>query len=97
MLMEIEMDLSSTIQNTSISSVKSSWTPLYRSGRLMSLILCVLHFSFNVLPTAAIVKTLVMMAGEIEYENFIYENGEALFGVTGHVMIMASDSCYELL
>ena len=46
------------------------------------------HFSFNVLPTAAIVKTLVMMAGEIEYENFIYENGEALFGVTGHVMIM---------
>ena len=31
-----------------------------------------------------------MMAGEIEYENFIYENGEALFGVTGHVMIMGS-------
>ena len=32
-----------------------------------------------------------MMAGEIEYENFIYENGEALFGVTGHVMIMGSE------
>ena len=31
-----------------------------------------------------------MMAGEIEYENFIYENGAALFGVTGHVMIMGS-------
>ncbi len=39
-------------------------------------------------PTAAIVKTLVMMAGEIEYENFIYENGGSLFPVTGHVMIM---------
>ena len=50
--------------------------------------------SFNVLPTAAIVKTLVMMAGEIEYENFIYENGEALFGVTGHVMIMGSYGVY---
>ena len=50
--------------------------------------------SFNVLPTAAIVKTLVMMAGEIEYENFIYENGEALFGVTGHVMIMGSYGFY---
>ena len=33
-----------------------------------------------------------MMAGEIEYENFIYENGEALFGVTGHVMIMGGGS-----
>ena len=55
--------------------------------------------SFNVLPTAAIVKTLVMMAGEIEYENFIYENGEALFGVTGHVMIMGSSGCsrFELI
>ena len=39
-------------------------------------------------------KTLVMMAGEIEYENFIYENGEALFGVTGHVMIMGSYGFY---
>ena len=26
-------------------------------------------------------------------ENFIYENGEALFGVTGHVMIMGSSTC----
>lgn len=52
---------------------------------------CVLfpnYQSFNVNPPAAIVKTLVMMAGEIEYENFIYENGDALFDVTGHVMIM---------
>ena len=47
------------------------------------------------LPTAAIVKTLVMMAGEIEYENFIYENGEALFGVTGHVMIMGSGALLQ--
>ncbi len=44
--------------------------------------------SFNVNPPAAIVKTLVMMAGEIEYENFIYENGNAIYDVTGHVMIM---------
>ena len=29
-----------------------------------------------------------MMAGEIEYENFIYENGDALFGFTGHAMIL---------
>ena len=52
---------------------------------------CVLfpnYQSFNVNPPAAIVKTLVMMAGEIEYENFIYENGSALYDVTGHVMIM---------
>lgn len=37
---------------------------------------------------AAVVKTLVMMAGEIEYENFIYENGEALYPFTGHTMIL---------
>ena len=29
-----------------------------------------------------------MMAGEIEYENFIYENGEALYPFTGHTMIL---------
>ena len=29
-----------------------------------------------------------MMAGEIEYENFIYENGEAIFPFTGHFMIL---------
>ena len=29
-----------------------------------------------------------MMAGEIEYENFIYENGDALFSFTGHLMIL---------
>ena len=52
---------------------------------------CVLfpnYLSFNVPVPAAIVKTLVMMAGEIEYENFIYENGPALFGFTGHAMIL---------
>ena len=97
MLTEIEMDLSSTMQNTVLNPVGPPCTGCqvlsitYQAGLCH---LCVLHFSFNVLPTAAIVKTLVMMAGEIEYENFIYENGEALFGVTGHVMIMASDSCY---
>jgi hypothetical protein len=37
---------------------------------------------------AAVVKTLVMMAGEIEYENFVYENGEALYPITGHTMIL---------
>ena len=52
---------------------------------------CVLfpnYQSFNVNAPAAVVKTLVMMAGEIEYENFIYENGNALYNFTGHVMIM---------
>ena len=52
---------------------------------------CVLfpnYQSFNVLLPAAIVKVLVMMAGEIEYENFIYENGDALFSFTGHLMIL---------
>ena len=52
---------------------------------------CVLfpnYLSFNVPVPAAIVKTLVMMAGEIEYENFIYENGAALFDFTGHAMIL---------
>ena len=52
---------------------------------------CVLfpnYQSFNVPFPAAIVKTLVMMAGEIEYENFIYENGDALFSFTGHLMIL---------
>ncbi len=52
---------------------------------------CVLfpnYQSFNVNPAAAVVKTLVMMAGEIEYENFIYENGKALYGTSGHFMIM---------
>ena len=63
---------------------------LTRNCHVVTLMCTSFHFSFNVLPTAAIVKTLVMMAGEIEYENFIYENGEALFGVTGHVMIMGS-------
>jgi len=29
-----------------------------------------------------------MMAGEIEYENFMYENGEALYSITGHLMIL---------
>jgi len=29
-----------------------------------------------------------MMAGEIEYENFVYENGESLFGASGHFMVM---------
>ena len=29
-----------------------------------------------------------MMAGEIEYENFIYENGDAIFPFTGHFMIL---------
>ena len=52
---------------------------------------CVLYpnyQSFNVPVPAAVVKTLVMMAGEIEYENFVYENGETLFGFTGHAMIL---------
>lgn len=52
---------------------------------------CVLfpnYQSFNVAVPAAIVKTLVMMAGEIEYENIIYENGRALFGFTGHAMLL---------
>ena len=53
---------------------------------------CVLfpnYQSFNVdNPAAAVVKTLVMMAGEIEYENFIYENGKGMYGPSGHFMIM---------
>ncbi len=52
---------------------------------------CVLfpnYQSFNVGPDVAVVKTLVMMAGEVEYENFIFENGDALFPVSGHFMIM---------
>ena len=52
---------------------------------------CVLfpnYQSFNVRTVSALVKTLVMMAGEIEYENFIYENGDALFPFTGHFMIL---------
>ena len=52
---------------------------------------CVLfpnYQSFNVRTVAALVKTLVMMAGEIEYENFIYENGDAIFPFTGHFMIL---------
>ena len=52
---------------------------------------CVLfpnYQSFNVQTVSALVKTLVMMAGEIEYENFIYENGEAIFPFTGHFMIL---------
>ncbi len=44
--------------------------------------------SFNVGPAVAVVKTLVMMAGEVEYENFIFENGDSLFPVSGHFMIM---------
>ena len=36
----------------------------------------------------ALVKVLVMMAGEIEYENFVYENGAALFPGTSHMMIL---------
>ena len=44
--------------------------------------------SFNVTTVAALVKTLVMMAGEIEYENFIYENGDSIFPFTGHFMIL---------
>ena len=44
--------------------------------------------SFNVDVPASVVKTLVMMAGEIEYENFIYENGEVLYPITGHTMIL---------
>ena len=36
----------------------------------------------------ALVKVLVMMAGEIEYENFVYENGSALFPGTSHMMIL---------
>ena len=52
---------------------------------------CVLfpnYQSFNVQTVSALVKTLVMMAGEIEYENFIYENGDAIFPFTGHFMIL---------
>ncbi len=44
--------------------------------------------SFNVNPGPAVIKTLVMMAGELEYENFIYENGQALYNTSGHFMIM---------
>lgn len=54
---------------------------------------CVLfpnYQSFNVYPPAAVVKTLVMMAGEIEYENFIYENGDALFNFTGNCIYPTS-------
>ena len=36
----------------------------------------------------ALVKVLVMMAGEIEYENFVYENGSALYPGTSHMMIL---------
>ena len=52
---------------------------------------CVLfpnYQSFNVAAVSAVVKALVMMAGEIEYENFIYENGAALYPFTGHLMIL---------
>ncbi len=52
---------------------------------------CVLfpnYRSFNVSPPVAVVKTLVMMAGEVEYEDFIFENGDSLFPVSGLVMIM---------
>jgi small-conductance mechanosensitive channel len=44
--------------------------------------------SFNVSAVSAVVKTLVMMSGEIEYENFIYENGATLYPFTGHFMIL---------
>merc|ERR1719266_1236456 len=44
--------------------------------------------SFNVPVPAAIVKTLVMMAGEVEYEDFMYDNGPVLFRFTGHAMIL---------
>ena len=37
---------------------------------------------------SAVVKSLVMMAGELEYEDFIYENGTALYPMTGHLMIL---------
>ena len=52
---------------------------------------CVLfpnYQSFNTHAVSALVKSLVMMAGEVEYEDFIYENGDALFPVTGHFMIL---------
>ena len=52
---------------------------------------CVLfpnYQSFNVHTVSALIKTLVMMAGEIEYENFIFENGDPLFPFTGHFMIL---------
>ncbi len=52
---------------------------------------CVLfpnYRSFNVSPPVAVVKTLVMMAGEVEYEDFIFENGDSLFPVSGLIMIM---------
>ena len=35
--------------------------------------------SFNVPVPAALVKTLLMMAGEVEYEDFMYDNGPVLF------------------
>ena len=44
--------------------------------------------SFNANAVSAVVKSLVMMAGEIEYEDFIYENGDTLFPITGHFMIL---------
>ena len=52
---------------------------------------CVLvpnYRSFNSNVVFAVVKSLVMMAGEIEYEDIIYENGEELYPVTGHMMIL---------
>ena len=52
---------------------------------------CVLfpnYRSFNVPVPAALVKTLVMMAGEVEFEEFMYENGDGLFEFTGHAMIL---------
>ena len=44
--------------------------------------------SFNVYPPAAVVKTLVMMAGAIEYANFFYEKGDALFNFTGKLITL---------
>ena len=52
---------------------------------------CVLfpnYKSFNSNAISAVVKSLVMMAGEVEYEDFIYENGDAIFPITGHFMIL---------
>ena len=43
---------------------------------------------FMFVAVSAVVKSLVMMAGEIEYEDFIYENGTALYPMTGHLMIL---------
>ncbi|CAB4060248.1 unnamed protein product [Lepeophtheirus salmonis] len=37
---------------------------------------------------SAVIKTLVMMAGEIEYENFIYEKWTKLYVFTGHLMVL---------